>query len=69
MCLQGPSGTTAEMTMQPAKLNPGRTKKVPCIAETPVKWPEDFLYLFCDKTYAAMIGNGTLGPTFLWCSG
>ncbi len=57
------------MTMQPAKLNPGRTKKVPCSAETPVKWPGDFLYLFRHTAYAAVIGNGTLGPTFVWCNG
>ncbi len=54
MCLQGASGTTAEMTMQPAKLNPGRTKKVPCSAETPVKWPVDFLYLSCQKAHVAI---------------
>ena len=65
MCLQEPSGTTAEMTMQPAKLNPGRTKKVPCRAKTPVKRSVHFLHLFRHKPYAAMIGNGTLGPTFV----
>lgn len=29
MCLQAPPATAAEMTMQPARLNPGRTRKVP----------------------------------------